>query len=505
MAITIVGLGPGDGRYLTRQAWDLLAQAERVYLRTERHPTVADLPSHVARHSYDHVYESAQDFAEVYERITADILHMGRETGERRPGVIYAVPGHPLVGESTVTAILAAAAREAIPVDIVAGMSFVEPSLTAIGVDALTGLQLFDAMEVAGYNHPPLNTDAPVLLGQVFSQAIANELKLALMVLYPDEHEVVLIHAAGTESQSVERIPLYLIDRSNALSHLTSLYVPPLPYASTLGALAETVAYLRGPHGCPWDQEQTRASLRTGLLEEAAEVLEAIDADDPDALCEELGDLLYHLVMQTQIASELGEFNLTDVVGGIESKLKRRHPHVWGDWVVADSAEVVRNWEALKADEKTPATSLLDNIPTGLPALARSQKMQDRVGRIGFDWPNVNGVVAKIEEEIAELEAADTPESRQAELGDVLFVLVNWARWLGADAEVALREANRRFDQRFRHMEQLAATRGLALGSLDLAALNSLWEEAKDSLVRGLGDGEAADSHPLDDGPKEEA
>lgn len=505
MAITIVGLGPGDGRYLTRQAWDLLTQAETVYLRTERHPTVADLPQDVVRHSYDHVYESAQEFGEVYKRITADILRMGRETGERRPGVIYAVPGHPLIGESTVTAILAGAALEAIPVDIVAGMSFVEPSLTAIGVDGLSGLQLFDAMEVAGYNHPPLNTDAPVLLGQVFSQAIANELKLALMVLYPDEHEVVLIHAAGTESQSVERIPLYLIDRSNALAHLTSLYVPPLPYASTVAALAETVAYLRGPNGCPWDQEQTRASLRTGLLEEAAEVLEAIDADDPDALCEELGDLLYHLVMQTQIASELGDFSLTDVVGGIESKLKRRHPHVWGDWEVADSAEVVRNWEALKADEKTPATSLLDNIPTSLPALARSQKIQERVGRIGFDWPNADGVVAKIEEEIAELVAADTPESRQAELGDVLFVLANWARWLGADAEVALREANRRFEQRFRYMEQLAATRGLALGSLDFMALNSLWEEVKVALARDMGNGAAAGSDLLDDGPKEEA
>ncbi|HOU41182.1 MAG TPA: nucleoside triphosphate pyrophosphohydrolase, partial [Promineifilum sp.] len=402
--------------------------------------------------------------------------------------IVYAVPGHPFVGEATVAAITRGAAEAGIPVEIVAGLSFVEPVLAALGIDALDGLQLFDAIELASYLYPPINPDVPLLLGQVYSRLLAGQLKAALMSIYPPEQPVALIHAAGEAEQRVEHLALHEFDRSQHIDHLTSLYVPALPVKAGLTALAETVAVLRSPDGCPWDQEQTSQSLREGFLEEAYEALAAIDAEDESNLREELGDLLYHIVMQTQIAAEADSFTLTEVIAGIEAKLKRRHPHVWGDWQVSSSADVLRNWEILKQREKSDAgatpASVLDGIPPALPALARSQKIQGKAANTGFDWPNIEGVFDKLAEEVAEVRAATTAGEKRAELGDVLFVVVNLARWLGADAETALREANERFMRRFRGVERLAAGRGLALSSLSFEALDGLWQEVKAALAQ---------------------
>jgi tetrapyrrole methylase family protein/MazG family protein len=487
MSLTIVGLGPGDGRYLTREAWEYLDSIEVIHLRTARHPAVSDLPTKLQLRSFDHLYQAADDFSEVYDQIVGIMMGLARKAAAGNEDVAYAVPGHPLVGESTVSALISATQEEGIGVRIISGLSFLEPILVALGVDALDGLQLFDAIDVARYNHPPLNTNVPLLLGQVYDRHLANELKLSLMAMYPDEHEVILVHGAGTESQSVERVPLYEVDRARDLAHLSSMYVPPLTWGSSLTALAETVAHLRGPDGCPWDQEQTPQSMRSGFIEEFSEVIDALDAADDVALVEELGDLLYHIVMQAQMAAESGEFTMTDVISGIEAKLKRRHPHVWGDWSVENSDEVVRNWEELKAAEKPNSPepeALLDGVPRSLPSLARSQMIQERVATIGFEWPSLDGVQSKLEEELLELGRAETHLEQQAELGDVLFVLVNWARKLSVDAETALREANRRFDLRFRKMEVIARERGLSLAEMQLPEMDEIWEEAKSALRR---------------------
>lgn len=475
MGITVVGLGPGNGRFLTRAAWEALSQAEIVYVRTARHPAVADLPAGVRRHSFDHIYDAADSFETVYKTIVAELLELG-QAGD----VIYAVPGHPFVGESTVTRLVATAKEAGIPVEIVAGLSFVEPCLTAVSQDGMDGVQIFDAIELSQYLYPPVNPDFPLLLGQVYSRMLASELKLVLTAVYPDEHPVTLIHRAGDDNQAVEQIPLYAIDRSDEVSHLTSLFLPPLLHPSSLNALAETVAILRSPDGCPWDQEQTPQSLRAGFLEESSEVLAALDADDMNELREELGDVLYHLVMQTQMASETEAFRLKDVIAGIDAKLKYRHPHVWGDWQVSNSEEVIQNWEMLKAREKSErSNSLVDHIPETLPALARSQKLQARVRQVGFDWPNIAGVYEKVQEEIAELRLAVSAEHRAEELGDLLFVVVNLANWLDIDAESALREANLKFSRRFRAVEKLAAARNLNLAEMSLDDLEALWQEVK--------------------------
>ena len=484
MGITIVGLGPGDGRLLTREAWDVLNRAGTVYFRTERHPAVNDLPAKIIRKSFDYLYNGANTFDEVYSQITDELLRLGKETE-----IVYAVPGHPFIAESTVTRLAAEAEKAGIPIRIVEGLSFVEPSLTAIAKDGLDGLQLFDALEIVTCYHPPLNADVPVLLAQVYSRRVAGELKLALTAVYPNEHPVTLIHAAGFQQQRIEEMPLYAIDQSQKIDHLTSLYIPPLPLAADLQSLADIVGILRAPGGCPWDQEQTSQSLRSSFLEESSEVLDAIDNDDPDNLREELGDLLFHIIMQIQIAKEGGDFTLSDVIGGINRKLIFRHPHVWGDVTVADSDDVLKNWEVLKKAEKgRVSASLLDNIPNALPALAQSQKVQDRVRRIGFDWPAIDGVYGKLQEEIVEVQEAVTQAEKADELGDVLFVAVNLASWLGVDAESALRGATRKFSRRFRKLEEMTAVRGQKMEGLDLSVLEERWQEVKRIMVEEDGE-----------------
>jgi tetrapyrrole methylase family protein/MazG family protein len=474
MLITIVGLGPGDPCHLTREAWGVLEAADEVWLRTERHPTVAGLPSHLTLHFFDALYEAAEDFSQVYEAIVAEVLRLGQRPG----GVIYAVPGHPLVGEASVTRLLAQAEEAGLKARIVEGLSFVEPTLTALGIDALVGLQVYDAMEVASLYHPPLNPDLPVLLAQLYSRALATDVKLTLMNQYPDDHEVALVHAAGTSSQRVVRLPLYALDRQD-VEHLTTLHVPPLPGVASFEGLQDTMAHLRAPDGCPWDREQTHESLRGTLLEEAYEVAAAIDAGDILALREELGDLLLQVLIHTQIATEEGEFKMPAVIGGIDGKLKHRHPHVWGGREVSGTGEVLQRWEQLKREEKGEQRSVLDGVPAALPALQQADTYSRRAARVGFDWSDPDGVADKVREEIAEIEGAETPEALEAEVGDLLFAVVNWSRWLGVDPEVALRQANARFAHRFRAMERMARERESDMTALDIDALETLWQEAK--------------------------
>jgi len=474
MPITIVGLGPGDPRHLTREAWGVLEAAGEVWLRTERHPTVAGLPAGLALHSFDTLYEGAEDFSQVYEAIAAEVLRLGR----RPEGVIYAVPGHPLVGETTVARLLLQAEDAGLEVRIVEGLSFIEPTLTALRIDALLGLQVYDAVEIAALHHPLLNPDLPALLPQLYSRALAADVKLTLMNQYPDDHEVALVRAAGTPEEQVVRLPLYELDRHD-VEHLSTLYVPSLPGVTSFEGLQETMAQLRAPDGCPWDREQTHESLRGTLLEEAYEVAAAIDVGDLRALQEELGDLLLQVLIHTQVATEEGEFKMPAVISGIDGKLKHRHPHVWGGREVSGTGEVLQRWEALKREEKGEERSVFDGVPAALPALQQADTYSRRAARVGFDWSSPDGVADKVHEEIVEVEAAATPEAREAEVGDLLFAAVNWARWLEVDPEVALRQANARFARRFRAMERMARERDLDMTAMDIDALESLWQEAK--------------------------
>jgi tetrapyrrole methylase family protein/MazG family protein len=280
----------------------------------------------------------------------------------------------------------------------------------------------------------------------------------------------------------VERLPLHAIDRSPALGLRSSLFVPPLAAGASLEAFQEMVAHLRAPEGCPWDREQTHQSLRSHVLEEAYEVLQALDADDMPALREELGDLLLQIVLQAQIATEGGEFSMADVVSDIHAKILRRHPHVFRGVAVEGVDQVLHNWERLKAaerEEQGEGKGLLDGVPGVLPALAQAHELQARARRVGFDWPSLEGVQAKLAEELNEVLQAGRATELASEVGDMLFAAVNYARWLDVEPEVALREANLRFRRRFGAMERAAAEQGRSLSALTGQEWDRLWEAAK--------------------------
>jgi tetrapyrrole methylase family protein/MazG family protein len=249
--------------------------------------------------------------------------------------------------------------------------------------------------------------------------------------------------------------------------------------AGEFETLVNIVARLRAPDGCPWDRKQTHQSLRATFLQECYEVLAALDSRDPSALCEELGDLMLHVVLQAQIATEAGEFEIGDSLRSINEKLVSRHPHVFGDTEVKDAAEVSHNWARLKQAEKGTDDSMLAGVPTEMPALGYSQEIQHRVAQVGFDWEEDEGVIDKLAEEVDEFHKAENAKRQAEEFGDLLFTLANIARRLEIDLESALREANRRFYRRFAHMEEVCRQRGVSIGDLSFDEQNALWEEAK--------------------------
>jgi tetrapyrrole methylase family protein/MazG family protein len=248
--------------------------------------------------------------------------------------------------------------------------------------------------------------------------------------------------------------------------------------------LLDIVARLRAPGGCPWDRQQTHQSLRATFLQECYEVLAALDSGDIVALREELGDLMLHIVLQAQIAAEAGEFTIEDSLRSINEKLIFRHPHVFGSAEVESAEEVTHNWVQLKQAEKGTDESMLAGVPKEMPALGYSQEIQDRVARVGFDWEDDEGVIDKLSEEVGEFRRTESRERQAEEFGDLLFTLANIARRWDLDLEAALRGANRRFYQRFAHMEEACRKRGINIGDLSFDEQNALWEEAK----RGTGE-----------------
>jgi tetrapyrrole methylase family protein/MazG family protein len=248
---------------------------------------------------------------------------------------------------------------------------------------------------------------------------------------------------------------------------------------SRFDALIEIIATLRAPDGCPWDRKQTHASLRGNLLSECYEVLEALDEGNAEKLRDELGDLLMQIVLHAQIAAEAGEFELGEVIEGINKKLIHRHPHIFGSKKVRDAEEVAVNWEELKNEEREPGASMLESVPGEMPALGYSQEVQRRVAHVGFDWEDISGIIDKLAEEVSELKEADSQSEKASEFGDLLFTLANIALRMGIDAEAALREANKRFYKRFSYMEELCRQRGLNFAELSFDEQNALWAEAK--------------------------
>jgi tetrapyrrole methylase family protein/MazG family protein len=354
--------------------------------------------------------------------------------------------------------------------------SLVASTFETLRITPPSKLTLLEAQTLSSAHVPPFPPDLPALLTGVDSQELALQVKKVLLAVYPVEHGIVIVDGGKKKDERMGDIG------DSDFSNLTCLYIPSLGVGTSFESFAEIVAHLRAPDGCPWDKEQTHQTLRTHLLEEAYETLTAMDENDSAGMNEEFGDLLLQIVLNSQIANEADEFSMTKVIKAIYDKIVRRHPHVFGDVKLDDVDGVLANWEKLKEKErgeKKEDKGLLDGVPSALPSLTQAQEYQDRAARVGFDWPVIDGVLDKIREEIEEIKNAEADFELASEIGDLFFVLVNFARWKHIDAESVLRGTNIKFKKRFAYVEQGAKKQGRNLSDMTLEDMDVLWNEAK--------------------------
>ena len=495
--VTVVGLGPGAPDLITLETRHAIESATTRFVRTTRHPSAGLVSGAI---SFDDEYDRHATFAEVYAAIATRITDAALRDG----AVLYAVPGSPGVLEDAVQRLIA---DTRLHVRVLPAVSFLDLAWLRLGIDPVNAaVRLVDAhrfAEVAANDH------GPFLVAQCHADWVLSDVKLAYESATGDEPVQVLHHLGLPDERIVATtwVNLDRLEREHGIvaDHLTSIYIPQLaePVAGELARLHGLARTLR--EQCPWDREQTHASLVRYLIEETYEVVDALnaldsnDATTDEALIEELGDLLYQIEFHATIAEEQGRFSLADVARATHDKLVRRHPHVFGDDSLATADEVVSTWDAIKQRERADksankgadkysdtAPDFFVGVSRAAPSLSLAQKLQKRAAEVGFDWPDVDGAANKLTEEIAELQNArrdGDPDAVRMELGDVLFSVVNVARKLGLDAETALRDASDKFIARFRRVQQLAEQRGIALARSDIAQLDSLWDDAKRELA----------------------
>ena len=476
--IIVVGLGPGAAQHISLETIAAMKNADEVILRTSIHPSVASLSEYGINYSsLDECYLNS-DFSQVYSEIVDSLLKKAQGRS-----IVYAVPGSPQVAEKTVALLREKAAAQNIALKILPALSFLDVFFSALAIDPVNGLAIVDALcpeDIACAG------DLPLLVTQVYNKQVASDIKLTLMEKYPDECKIFFLHNLGLPDEDVREIPLFELDRQERIDHLTSVYIPRFSGSMDVTPLVDTLARLRAPDGCPWDKEQTAASLREYLIEETYEVIDAIDRENAKELCDELGDLLLQIVFHARIAEEKGCFSMQNVVENVVEKMYRRHPHVFGTIQVGSSAEVISNWEQIKKTEYTERQKVLDGVPTGLPSLSAAYKLQNKAGKVGFDWPDITGVWDKLDEEIAELKealAGKSSDSVEHELGDILFAISNLARHIKCNPEIALNAANNRFKERFSYVEECVKKSQKTWQDFSLAELDVFWEQGKKYLA----------------------
>lgn len=478
--IKIVGLGPGAKEALTIGTLELLKSDCKVLFRTEKHPNVEYLKSlGVTFESYDYMYEKFNSFDDVYNSIAVDII----EEYSQCNNIVYAVPGHPLVAEKSVTLLIKYCDEKNIPYEIIPAVSFIDAVMETLKLDPIDGIKIIDAFDI---KNQILDKRVGLIITQVYNQLIASETKLSLLEYYNDEMEIYFIRAAGVkEIENVRKIKLFELDRQQDIDYLTSIYIPQnLEETKDFFDLLKVMETLRGEDGCPWDLEQTHKSLKRNLVEECYEVLEAIDEEDDFKLTEELGDVLFQIVFHAQLGKEEGYFNINDIVKIITEKMIRRHPHIFGDIKINNTNEVLDSWDKIKKKENDfkTYTDELKHIPKNLPALLRADKVQAKAAKVGFDWKDPEPAMEKVIEELNEIKDVYNGKNEAKileEVGDLIFASVNVARLLDIDPEIALNYTIDKFIKRFKFIEDSAQIKGVDLMTMTLDEMDQLWNEAK--------------------------
>ncbi|MDM0931185.1 nucleoside triphosphate pyrophosphohydrolase [Clostridium perfringens] len=480
--LKIMGLGPGAYEALTIGALKELKNNKNIYFRTEKHPTVDFLKDEgIKFESYDHAYEKYDSFDDVYKYIAEDLITKIKDDED----LIYAVPGHPLVAEKSVVNLIELCKENNIQYEVLPAVSFVDAMMEALQVDPIEGVKIIDAFDM---KNQILDKRVGTIITQVYNNFIASEVKLRLLEGYEDDTEIIFVRAAGVEGlESIRKIPLYELDWQEDIDYLTSIYIPKdLGNKKDFQDLLDIIETLRNPGGCPWDREQTHESLKSALLEECYEVIDAIENEDEDALIEELGDVLLQVVFHASIGKEDGYFDIMDVIGGISNKMINRHPHVFGNEKANTSEQVLVNWDEIKKEEKgiKTLTEEMQNISKSLPATTRAYKVQKKAKKVGFDWDDVNCAMDKVKEELNEIKEVYNCEDKsiiEGEVGDLLFACINVARFLEVDGELALDKTIKKFIKRFSYIENEAIKNNKNLRDMTLEEMDKLWEEAKTS------------------------
>lgn len=480
--LKIMGLGPGAYEALTIGALKELKNNKNIYFRTEKHPTVDFLKDEgIKFESYDHAYERYDSFDDVYKYIAEDLITKINDDED----LIYAVPGHPLVAEKSVVNLIELCKQNNIEYEVLPAVSFVDAMMEALQVDPIEGVKIIDAFDM---KNQILDKRVGTIITQVYNNFIASEVKLKLLEGYEDDTEIIFVRAAGVEGlESIRKIPLYELDWQEDIDYLTSIYIPKdLGNKKDFQDLLDIIETLRNPGGCPWDREQTHESLKSALLEECYEVIDAIENEDEDALIEELGDVLLQVVFHASIGKEDGYFDIIDVIGGISNKMINRHPHVFGNEELNTSEQVLVNWDEIKKEEKGIKTlsEEMKNIAKSLPATTRAYKVQKKAKKVGFDWDDVNCAMDKVKEELNEIKEVYNCEDKsiiEGEVGDLLFACINVARFLEVDGELALDKTIKKFINRFSYIENQAIKNNKNLKDMTLEEMDKLWEEAKTS------------------------
>lgn len=478
--IKIIGLGPGASDALTVGALRVLEESDNIYFRTEIHPTVDFIRSrNIEFKTYDHFYNSGESFDEVYKNIAEDLIKVYKETGN----VVYAVPGHPLVAEKSVSNLMELCKEGNIEYEILPAVSFIDAMMDRLQIDPIEGLKVIDAFDI---NNQIMDKRIGTIITQVYNPFIASEVKLKLLECYDDETKIIYVRAAGIEGlESIREIPLYELDMQEDIDYLTSVYIPKnLDNKKDVHDLVNLIRTLRSEDGCPWDREQTHESIKNQLLEECYEVMDAIEKDDIDLLIEELGDVLLHVIFHAVIGEEDGYFNLSEVVDGVCNKMIYRHPHVFSNAMADTSEDVLKNWDDIKSQEKkfNTISEEIDAIANALPALLKAHKVQKKAARVGFDFENALEAAAKVQEELNEIlneYNSNNMERIIDEVGDLLFACVNLARLLKVDEEEALNKASKKFARRFKYVEDKVLQNNKSMKDVSIDELNKFWDEAK--------------------------
>jgi len=476
--IIIAGLGSGKVEELTLGVLKALEQAEHVILRTARHGIAFFLKEKgISFDSLDDIYESSDTFDGLYPEMIKRI-----KDAADKGNLVLGVPGHPLIGERLTFELLKALKNSGYEIEILPGISSASSFLASIARGSIEGIKILTAPELKDVD---LDPGLPTVIIELDNEVLVSDMKIRLLEVYPPEIKVAVSRQLEDGSCHTEEIPLYTLDHSRKFDYTSCIYLPKLNLMELTNYkfrhLTEIMGILRSPEGCPWDREQTHESLKQYLIEETYEVLEAINLKDADKLLEELGDVLLQVVFHAQIAAEHGEFTINDVITGICRKMIERHTHIFGDARADTADQVVNNWEAIKKKEKglKSHTQVLRDIPSILPALMRSYKVQKKAALVGFDWDKPEDAMAKAEEEFRELKEAylsGSEEDIREELGDLLFAIVNVSRFLKQEPEEVLTEATEKFIRRFAYIEEHADK---PLEEMTLEEMDELWNESK--------------------------